>query len=158
MFTEHEGDLFTTTAPFIAHGVNCKGAMAAGFAAAVVKHYSADMVESYKAACEEGSLTPGLVHTWPVDKGMPILINLASQEYPGNDARYTWLFSGLQGMHYEMWYETTFENPGTEMRVAMPRIGCGIGGLDWAVVKPILKDFADVNNIHIEVWELTERF
>jgi O-acetyl-ADP-ribose deacetylase (regulator of RNase III) len=145
MISEHKGDLFTTDAPALAHGVNCVGAMGAGIAKEFRDKYP-DMYAGYRKICTANALRPGEIFMW--DNGrQPAVFNIASQRQTGADARYHWLIAGMCNMAVEMCYL------GLD-RVAMPKIGCGIGGLVWGSVFPWVAVVAKDYNIHIEVWTL----
>ncbi len=109
----------------IGHGVNCHGVMGAGIAAAVKDLYPDEMYERYRDACDEGRLRPGMVlpYSAPFD-GLPRLYNMASQNTPGADARIDWLWSSLHLALVDCYRRGITE-------LAVPEIGCGIGGLEW---------------------------
>ena len=132
---EHQtANLLEIRTDFIGHGVNTVGAMAAGVAVAVARAYGTDMVEDYQAACRNGALQPGGVHRWEGDGSRPRLLNLASQDQPGPNARTEWLTSSLNiGMG--------MLPPGASL--AIPWIGAGIGGLSPMQTAQIAHDVAD---------------
>lgn len=118
---ERRGDLFTSTAPALGHGVNCAGVMGAGIAKTFREKYVHNY-ENYRAACLAGQLKPGEVHVnYENEK---YILNLASQNTPGRDARYEWLFQSALAA------ATGAVRIGID-RIAIPEIGCGIGGLEW---------------------------
>lgn len=132
----------------VAHGVNCQGIMGAGVARAVRDAYGDDMFDSYKQACETSQLRPGGVHLWrsegcPWDR--PDLLNVASQRHPGSDAKIPWLAEGmlkacqLAKLLGHGW-------------LGVPRIGCGIGGLTWQQVEPVLLTASLATDIRIAVF------
>src|SRR6478609_351635 len=135
---EKQGDLFDSDAAYIGHGVNVCGVMGAGIAKAFREKYPHNY-DNYKAACEQGRLQPGGFMVVPErrDSGRLVLItNLASQNKPGADASYPWLFRSLW-----TWAEQASEPNRLRLYggiIAVPEIGCGIGGLEWPKVKRIM--------------------
>lgn len=122
---EITGDLFDSGAAILAHGVNIRGAMAGGIAAAFARRWPA-LEWSYRQTCLEGRLRVGEVFYWQAPNG-PLIANVATQDDPGPCARMPWLVSGLShvlGVADGLGVAT----------VAIPRIGCGIGGLSWKEV------------------------
>lgn len=139
---EMTGDLFTSTAPAIGHGVNLKGKMGAGIAV-LFKNRFPKMYESYVYACDTFALLPGIVLIY--DAESPIVYNIASQDLPGANARMEWLEAGLR---------STLQDAQTRGldRVALPLIGCGIGGLDEAEVVPLMEKLDSEYTPEIELW------
>lgn len=126
-----KGNLFTSEAKAIGHGVNCKGAMGAGIAKLFRQEFP-EMYEEYREICLRGELQPGEVFTWWDERKNVWVYNIASQNNLGADARLEWFeeaaFSALA--HADL--------NGVE-EVAIPQIGCGIGGLDFSDVEPMLE-------------------
>jgi O-acetyl-ADP-ribose deacetylase (regulator of RNase III) len=137
------GDMFTSDAPALAHGVNIAGVMGAGVAK-FVKQKFPDAFLEYRTACWTGQLRPGGVHIF--DEGFPVIYNVASQDLPGPHAKLTWLDTGIRAA-------LTHADLNELSVIALPRIGCGIGGLDWADVEPVLRAAARDHYTDLEVWE-----
>lgn len=138
-----EGDIFTTNARAIGHGVNTIGAMGAGIAVQFKTRFP-EMYEFYRRECEHGYLTGGRIFPWTLSDGR-MVYNIASQELPGANASYTFLAYGIQ---------KTLEDctkRGIET-LALPRIGSGIGGLDEVKVENILETLALFYPTDIELW------
>lgn len=145
MIIHKTGDLFDSDAPVIGHGINCFGAMRAGIATQFSNRYP-DMYEWYKMLCKTRSIKPGNAYLWTPTEG-PTVANIASQWRPGPDARYTWAVSGIRDV-VDFCFDNDLE------KFAIPRIGCGIGGLDWEVLERKLgREFGD-SCVDIEVWTL----
>ena len=149
---ERKGDLFDTDANYIAHGVNCKGLMGSGIAVQFRKRFP-EMHAGYVERCRDGRLTPGSfwVSTGMLNGRTVFPLNLASQDEPGANARYGYLFSSLAA------FAAAATNPARLHMyggiVAIPEIGCGIGGLEWAKVKEILLCIERMwPEIEFEVW------
>jgi O-acetyl-ADP-ribose deacetylase (regulator of RNase III) len=145
---EKTGDMFTSDAPALGHGVNCAGVMGAGVAKTFRERYPHNYV-NYRAACQSGALRPGMVH---VNREKSVyIINMATQDMPGADATYPRVFEAA--LNAAQGAVTKGVN-----RVAIPEIGCGIGGLDWVAVKAVLKDvefivnYENDSDFQWEVW------
>lgn len=141
---EFSGNLFNTNAPAIGHGVNIKGLMGAGIAVQFARLWP-EMHRQYRGLCGKNILNPGeafVYHTPTLT-----IYNIASQDLPGRHARLDWLSEGVdatlshaKGAGYD--------------RVALPRIGCGIGGLNWDDVKPVIEGWEVAHGVNVEVWSL----
>lgn len=140
-----DGDLFTTDAHAIGHGVNVYGVMGHGIAPEFKKRWP-HMYDLYKEECLSERLQPGSTMAYVTQTGH-IVFNIASQDKPGPNAQLDWLIAGL---HLAM---NACQTSNIE-KLALPRIGCGIGGLDWDEVKPALEKIASEYSTDIEVWTL----
>ncbi len=143
----HTGDMFNSKATALGHGVNCRGAMGAGVAKIIRARYSTAMFADYHAACQSGMLLPGGTRMWSGDPRIPLLANIASQNLPGPFAELHLLDSAIRIAL------AAVESAGLD-RLAIPRIGCGIGGLNWAEVHEVLAGAAADSGVVLEVWSL----
>jgi O-acetyl-ADP-ribose deacetylase (regulator of RNase III) len=144
--TEHQGDLFTSNTDAIGHGVNCQGLMGAGIARKFRELWP-DMYNEYKKLCQEGLLRPGQIYPYRT-YASGVVINIATQEYPGPDANYVWLERGVNNA-------LAFCEERGLTSLALPRLGCGIGGLDWNLVRDSLERAAEnYSKVDLEVWSL----
>lgn len=140
------GDIFTTTQPAIGHGVNIHGVMGSGIAPLIKNRYP-KVFPPYKQACDNKTLTPGLMLPVEVEPNMWIF-NLASQDKPGKHARIEWLNESLERSFQEA---HNLQLPG----FAIPRIGAGIGGLKWENVKKEIERISSYYpQITLEAWSL----
>lgn len=149
--TEHgqvkviKGDLFEHQGTIFAHGVNCAGAMGAGIAVHFKNRYP-HMYKEYRKSCHDGKIILGQAWRWPGADGEPfmtsqglirersdpVVYNLAIKSHWRNPASYLAIESSVKEM-----LDSMAANHGRV--VAMPWIGCGLGGLDQAHVKKILQ-------------------
>lgn len=145
MITYREGNIFTTDMPAIGHGVNCEGVMGSGIAVSVRKLYP-DVHEAYKKYCKSPGLKGGDVFIMKSEVDGKYIFNLASQVKKGRHATYPLLeaslwaaFDGLEEL------EVT--------GLALPQIGCGVGGLDWDKARPMIEEVAaSYPLIDVELW------
>lgn len=137
------GDLFTTTAPALGHGVNVDGLMGAGIAVMFQRKFTG-LLLAYRAACRNGVLRPGGVFPWRAEDGRWIY-NIASQDRPGRRARLEWVRSAAaEALEHA-------DANGVSV-IALPQIGCGIGGLAWDEVAAILEDEQSRTTAKFEIW------
>lgn len=114
-----------------AHGCNCKGFMSAGIAS-IVKRRHREIYEDYKDLCDRGLFTPGSV--FAAHSNGQWVFNLATQDYPGPNAQLEYIYRSIRRM-MEMVPEGT--------QIAMPAIGCGIGGLEREDLAPVIQKLID---------------
>lgn len=138
-FKHETGDIFDyayiDTA--VAHGVNCVGLMGAGLALQMRRRYP-EMYRIYQLMCLSKTLVPGGFFPWVERKNWDptdyddhpgiecTIINCASQDLPGANAKTEWLLSSLN-------LAAAYCNA-QGLRLVVPEIGAGIGGLDRNIV------------------------
>jgi O-acetyl-ADP-ribose deacetylase (regulator of RNase III) len=143
---ENTGSLFDADTPALLQGVNIKGLMGAGIAVGFRERWPL-MYEKYKELCAAGELQPGGLFVW--DGGDQVVYNAASQDLPGKHARLEWLEESVAAALADA-AERGFPE------LSMPRVGCGIAGLTWAEVKPVLEKLSDDAGLTIQVWARAE--
>lgn len=152
MLIERQGDMFTTDAYVIGHGVNAYGVMGAGVAAIIRDKFPA-VYDDYRADYTLGHLWPGSSHgyltAWPQTSRGVWVFNLVTQDQPGPHARLPWIAESLRRT-----LQRAHEMGAS--KVALPRLGCGIGGLDWRTqVHTIFSVMAMAYpTVDVEVWSL----
>ena len=137
-----KGDLFLSDVQTIAHGVNCKGRMGAGIAVQFKSKYP-EMYKKYRNLCHKNILRPGGVYL--EKETIPWVLNLATQADLGG-ARIEYIADCFK------WIAENYENEGIKS-LAMPRIGAGLGRLDWDDVKTMIYEFLDPLPVKIIIYE-----
>jgi O-acetyl-ADP-ribose deacetylase (regulator of RNase III) len=139
-----KGDIFQTEGiRAYAHGCNCAGTMDAGVSVAFKKRWPR-MFEEYKARCADGRFKLGDVFVW--SEGDETVYNLALQE---NWKSKTKLAAVTKAVKKVVELATV---AGIE-KVGMPRLGAGLGGLDWPRVKSVLTAIGDETPVTLVVFE-----
>lgn len=116
----------------IAHGCNCQNLMSAGIALDIHKEFPAAFfadVEYYRQYADK----LGYYSQADVLDGKKVY-NLYTQLYPGPNAKYEHVYNAFEELNSEFYYSSY------RKIIGIPLIGCGIGGLDWNVVKNIIND------------------
>jgi len=133
-----KGDLFTTDANIIAHGVNCRGGFGSGIAGIIkvkypkVRHYYLDKFE------EEGWKL-GDVQFVKLGSGDQYIANCATQD--------SYLPRGIQHVNYDA-VEIAMKRLRNfamvdNLTIAIPKIGAGLAGGDWNIIEEIINKVFD---------------
>lgn len=134
-----KGDVFSGEhAKVIAHGCNTAGAMGAGVAAIVRERHTRAHSE-YMKLCKRRDFYPGIAQYvdvgWPwADSAHQVtgIYNLGTQINPGPDADLKLIQIAFTNMAQHAAHK------GIEV-IGIPRIGCGIGGLNWMHVEGAIR-------------------
>ena len=127
---ERRGDLFEAKEPALAHGCNCAGAMGRGIAVGFRERWP-DMYARFRELCDRGEFSPGDLFVWTTDDR--VIFNLATQRTWRSKANPAAIRDALARM-------VDHARQHRIDAIAMPRIGAGLGGLNWADVREILKE------------------
>lgn len=144
MITYLDKDITTVQNAFVAHGVNCQGAMGSGVAGAIRKKW----VEAFVQYMNEpiGKQRLGSVSFVYIERDNVFVCNAYTQEFYGHDGKKYASVEAITLALRSILVEASLDGHS----VYMPRIGCGLGGLDWETeVKPIVEEasslFPDIN-------------
>lgn len=132
MITEGKGSIFDSDAEAIVNAVNCVGVMGAGLAKAFKDRFP-HMNEQYEVKCSRGLLRPGQLDIYVVDSTPKYIINFPTKDDWKHPSRMEYIQEGIAALHFEV-FKWKIRS------VAIPALGCGLGGLDWKDVKPELMD------------------
>lgn len=128
--THITGDLLESDERFIAHGCNCEGLFGAGFAKGVADKYP-EVQDEYMAAVRKRQFVPGACQPVRTLLDNRWVINLGTQQAPGRDGNYWFVLLSFGNLVQYCVRNAIY-------RVAIPRIGCGIAGLDWGAVEYVI--------------------
>lgn len=138
-------DIFDSDCEVITNPVNCVGVMGGGLALAF-KNKFPKMYLKYKEMCDNNEIRPGKVYLVEGDERHKILLFPTKDHYKYL-SRYRYITGGLRSLvrQYKDWGIRS---------VALPALGCGLGGLDWedvnSAIEYELKDI--IHDISIEVY------
>ena len=137
------GDIFQSNCEAIVNPVNCVGVMGAGLALAFKERYP-DNFQAYVEACDNKELKLGKPFFFELElKDKPRwVINFPTKLDWRNPSKIAWIRFGLLKLSKQLMVKGI-------KSVAIPRLGCGKGGLDWNVVKPIIE--AKLKDLPIEI-------
>jgi O-acetyl-ADP-ribose deacetylase (regulator of RNase III) len=131
MMTFVSGDMFEMPADIRVNTVNCVGVMGAGVALAFKTKYPA-MFRAYKAACDADQVRPGALNIWRTLDGEWV-INFPTKRHWRENSRYEDIELGLVALRDYLAKQG-------HVRVTLPALGCGHGGLDWERVSAMIRE------------------
>lgn len=139
-----KGDLFHTEGlRAYAHGCNCAGTMDAGVSIAFKKRWPR-MFDEYALRCKDGRFHLGDVFVW--SEGDEVVYSLAIQEHWKAKSKLPALVRAARKM------VQLAEQSGVA-RIGLPRIGAGLGGIDWKRVKSVLEEVGNESAVELIVFE-----
>lgn len=152
-----KGNLLEATEPVIMHGCNAQGVMGSGVAKYVREKWP-EAYEDYKEFCsttENSAELVGYNHYFDVsnDSGAKVLINAITQNTfgEGKQARYTAILECVDQADLDC--DDLTDDEGI-LHIAIPLIGCGLGGLKWEILKELLDEFEERHPVEFTVYEL----
>jgi len=138
------GNLFTSNAKVLVNTVNTVGVMGKGIAADFKKIYP-QMFEEYKTLCENGKLDIGELYLYKTSNKW--VLNFPTKKHWKSSSTVEYIERGLQKLIEQA-------NKLQLTDIAMPKLGCGNGGLDWETqVKPIVEKYLKKSPINVSVYD-----
>lgn len=141
------GDMFETPASIRVNTVNCVGVMGIGVALAFKKRYP-EMYIAYLKACNACWIQPGKLHFWSAQApgetaSAETIINFPTKRHWRDKSRYQDIAAGLTALREHL------QTCGA-VRVTIPALGCGHGGLEWARVSEMIRE--ELKDIDAEIY------
>jgi len=151
MIKYYQGNLIHSTAPIIAHGCNCQGVMGAGVAKAI-KNTFYHAYNQYKKAVDNRTFKLGKIQIIKCEQ--KYIANLATQKFFGRSPNVQYAQS--EHIYICMGKLLDWASKQNIKLIAIPKIGCGLGGLTWhndvlPVIQFLIKKYPSIT---IEVWTL----
>jgi O-acetyl-ADP-ribose deacetylase (regulator of RNase III) len=134
MITYTTGDLLADNGPAVVNTVNTVGAMGKGIALQFREAFP-ENYNQYRRACRNGELCIGsllAVRDCNLLYGERLIINLPTKTHWRLPSEYRYIETGLTALR-------NFIIAKRLTRMAMPALGCGNGGLDWNMVRPMIE-------------------
>jgi O-acetyl-ADP-ribose deacetylase (regulator of RNase III) len=139
-----KGDIFKSPAQVLTNTVNCVGVMGKGVALEFKNRYP-QMFGDYKSKCDEGKVKPGQPYLWE-DESTQVL-NFPTKRHWRDSSLLQDIEDGLKHL------ASSYEQMGIQS-IAMPALGCGLGGLKWSEVQPlIVKHLGALPDLDVYVYE-----
>lgn len=164
MITFIKGNILESPCEALVNTVNCKAVMGRGLALQFKDKYP-HMFADYRGACRKNEVKVGSMHVWRnpevykwlrAREGVAVfasppgplyVINFPTKDHWKNPSQIEWITSGLADLVHVV-------NEKEIKSIAIPPLGCGLGGLNWYQVKKEIEKFSSqLEKVKIEVYE-----
>ncbi len=147
MITFSKGDLLQSGAEAVINTVNCVGVMGKGIALQFKQAFPRNY-DAYRRACDAGEVRLGEMFVF--DTGSMInprwIINFPTKGHWKAKSRLSDIETGLEDLK-----RVILENG--IRSIAVPPLGCGNGGLDWAEVEPVIRRaLGDLDQVDVRLF------
>jgi O-acetyl-ADP-ribose deacetylase (regulator of RNase III) len=142
------GDILSADAEAVVNTVNCVGIMGRGIALQFKKAYPENF-KAYAAACKRGEVEPGRMFVFETGQvtNPRFIVNFPTKRHWKGKSRVEDIESGLEALAGEIVARRMAS-------IALPPLGCGLGGLDWAEVRPMVEStLGRLNEVRVLVYE-----
>jgi O-acetyl-ADP-ribose deacetylase (regulator of RNase III) len=143
-----KGNILEADAEALVNTVNCIGFMGKGIALQFKQAWPANF-KAYESACHAGEVVPGAMFIF--DNGRLInpryIINFPTKRHWRGKSRIADIRSGLTALIADVRRLCIGS-------VAVPPLGCGLGGLDWGEVRPLIETaFSELPTVRVLLYE-----
>ncbi|MBN1804874.1 MAG: macro domain-containing protein [Sedimentisphaerales bacterium] len=142
------GDILKADAEALVNTVNCVGVMGRGIALQFRKAFPENF-KAYKSVCDKKQLHPGTMLVYDLNRfqNPRYIINFPTKRHWKGKSKLEDIKSGLESLVQEI-------SKRNIRSIAIPPLGCGLGGLDWIQVKRIIeKVFTAFPDVHVLLYE-----
>lgn len=152
MMVSIHGDLLKADVDALVNAVNCVGVMGKGIALQFKQAFPENF-KAYKKACDAGEVQPGRLFVF--DRGGLVenasgpryIINFPTKRHWRSRSRMADIESGLKALVEEVTARGLTS-------LAIPPLGSGNGGLNWAEVRPRIEEaFAHLEPVQVHLYE-----
>ena len=147
MITLTEGNLVDTDVEALVNTVNCEGYMGKGVALQFKKAFPENF-KAYERACRAGEVKPGRMYVFQT--GLMVnpkyIINFPTKSKWREKSKIEDIESGLKALIEEVRRLKV-------STIAVPPLGCGLGGLEWGKVQPLIeRAFAELPDVRVALF------
>lgn len=142
------GDILKADAEALVNTVNCVGVMGRGIALQFRKAFPENF-RVYKSACDKKLFHPGQMLVYDLNRfeNPKYVINFPTKRHWKGKSKIEDIEAGLKALVEEV-------NQHNIRSIAIPPLGCGLGGLEWEQIKPMIqKAFGALPDVHVLLYE-----
>lgn len=146
MITQAKGNLLRAEVEALVNTVNCVGIMGKGVALQFKQAFP-DNFKAYESACKRGEVRMGSMFVTHTGKFEPrLIINFPTKKHWKGNSKLEDIRSGLADLVRVVEAERI-------RSIAIPPLGCGLGGLRWEDVFPLIQGaFAHLPEVEVHVY------
>jgi len=153
MISYTQGNLLEADVDALVNTVNTVGVMGKGIALMFKENFPLNL-KAYEAACKAGDVRVGKMFVTERREllGPKWIINFPTKQHWRNPSKLEWIDEGLDDLKRVI-REHKIRS------IALPPLGSGNGGLDWAVVRKLIAEkLSDLGDVEVVVYEPTAAY
>lgn len=131
-FKENNGSIFGSECEALLNPVNCIGVMGKGLALKFKKKFP-KMFDAYFDACSRKLLEVGKVFVWHDQDDARYVVCFPTKKHYNEPSEISYIEQGLDDL-------CRFIQEKKIKSIAVPALGCGLGGLEWKKVSQIIRE------------------
>lgn len=151
MITFTKGDIFQDSAYYLVNPVNCFGVAGKGLALEFKKRFPKSYQE-YHESCQYRQLKPGRISTLEGEENGHLILGFTTKFHWTQPSKLEWIDEGLERL-VETLNVFGLGSLNCSKTVAIPALGCGLGGLNWDDVKPLMIKHLSDSQFDIRIYE-----
>lgn len=143
-----QGNILKADAEALVNTVNCVGVMGKGIALQFKKAFPENF-RAYEAACRHKEISPGRMFVFETGQifNPRYVINFPTKRHWRGRSRYEDIIAGTKALVEELRNRNIHS-------IAIPPLGCGLGGLNWHRVRAIIEEaFSTLPDVHVILYE-----
>ncbi len=143
-----QGNILRANTEALVNTVNCVGYMGKGIALQFKKAFPENF-KAYRRACGAENVVPGKMFVFATNSFVnpKYIINFPTKRHWRGKSRLGDIESGLRTLTEEV-------KKSDISSIAIPPLGCGLGGLNWDTVRPMIeKAFAELPSVQVLLFE-----
>lgn len=147
MIRSVQGNLLEDSAEAYVNTVNTVGVMGKGIALQFKQAFP-DVFKQYAKDCKNGHVKVGEMHVVSTSSltNPKYIINFPTKQHWRNPSKLDFIKDGLQDLQRVI-KENDIKS------IALPPLGCGNGGLDWSIVRPLIVAAFQDDDIDVHLYE-----
>lgn len=141
------GNILEAETEAVVNTVNCVGVMGKGIALQFKQAYP-DNFKAYKRACDADEVKPGRMFVFETGAlvGPRYIINFPTKRHWKGGSKIEDIEAGLRALTDEVQKRAI-------RSIAVPPLGCGNGGLDWRVIRPMIESaFSELPDVSVRLY------
>ncbi|GGB52255.1 hypothetical protein GCM10011502_26780 [Oceanisphaera marina] len=153
MITYTQGNLLDADVDALVNTVNTVGVMGKGIALMFKERFPANMA-AYASACKAKEVQTGKMFVTNTGElmGPRWIVNFPTKQYWRAKSQLQWIIDGLADLR-------RFIEHNQVRSIAIPPLGAGNGGLNWAEVKPHIEQMlGDLQGVEIVIYEPSAKY
>lgn len=147
MIEDAKGNLLQADVEALVNTVNCEGYMGRGIALQFKQAFPENF-ESYRRACQAKEVQPGKMHVFATGRliNPRFIINFPTKRHWKSHSQLEDVEAGLRALIEDV------RRLGINS-IAVPPLGCGLGGLRWEEVRPLIeRAFAELPDVRVALF------